>query len=164
MIKFDLNKNKILNNKIILSDAVLGNSQNCWGGYNDIILITDNKNLYAVYSSNNNNKRISIAKIDENSLDVIKIWNTDSLEKGQCGPIFMINNVLYHIKTYNKENDSVIYSYDLLKEKSTNINIPFENKGRYDSSLTYYPHIKCLMTVNNNKIYKYKVILEKRND
>ena len=164
LIKFDLNKNKILNNKIILSDAVLGNSQNCWGGYNDIILITDNKNLYAVYSSNNNNKRISIAKIDENNLDVIKIWNTDSLEKGKCGPIFMINNVLYHIKTYDNENDSVIYSYDLLKEKSSNINIPFENKGGYDISLTYYPHIRCLMTVNSSKIYKYKVILEKRND
>ena len=159
LIKFDLNKNKILNNKIILSDAVLGNSQNYWGGYNDIILISDNKSLYAVYSSNNNNKRITIAKIDENNLDVIKIWNTDSLEKSQCGPIFMINNVLYHIKTYNNENDSVIYSYDLLKEKSSNINIPFENKGGYDTSLTYYPHIKCLMTVNNGKIYKYKVIL-----
>ena len=164
MIKFDLNKNKILNNKIILSDAVLGSPQNCWGGYNDIILISDNKNLYAVYSSNNNNKRITIARIDENNLDVIKIWNTDSLEKKKCGPIFMINNVLYHIKTYNNENDSVIYSYDLLKEKSSNINIPFENKGGYDTSLTYYPHIKCLMTVNKSKIYKYKVILEKRKD
>ena len=164
LIKFDLNENKILNNKIILSDAVLGNSQNCWGGCNDIILITDNKNLYAVYSSNNNNKRITIAQIDENTLDVIKIWNTDSLEKAQCGPIFMINKVLYYIKTYDNENDSVIYSYDLLKEKSSNINIPFENKGLYDTSLTYYPHIKCLMTVNKGKIYKYKVILEKRKD
>ena len=164
MIKFDLNENKILNNKIILSDAVLENSQNCWGGYNDIILITDNKNLYAVYSSINNNKRITIAQIDENTLDVIKIWNTDSLEKGKCGPIFMINKVLYYIKTYSNQNDSVIYSYDLLKEKSSNINIPFENKGGKDTSLTYYPHIKCLMTINNNKIYKYKVILEKRKD
>ena len=164
LIKFDLNKNKVLNNKIILSDAVLGNSQNCWYGNNDIILISDNKNLYAVYSSKNNNKRISIAKIDENNLDVIKIWNTDSLEKCNCGPIFMINNVLYHIKTYNRENDSVIYSYDLLKGKSSKINIPFENKGGYDTSLTYYPHIKCLMTVNNSKIYKYKVILGKKEE
>ena len=164
LIKFDLNKNKVLNNKIILPDAILENSQNCWGGYNDIILISDNKNLYAVYSSKNNNKRITIAKIDENNLNVIKIWNTDSLEKHNCGPIFMINNVLYHIKSFCSENDSVIYSYDLLKEKSSSINIPFENKGGYDTSLTYYPHIKCLMTVNNSKIYKYKVILGKKKE
>ena len=130
------------------------------GGYNDIILISDNESLYAVYSSTNNNKRISVAKIDNNNLNIIKIWNTDSLEKKKCGPIFMINNILYHIKSYGNENDSVIYSYDLLNEKSNKINIPFENKGSYDSSLTYYQHLKCLMTVNNRNLYKYEVILE----
>ena len=160
LIKYDLKQNKIIKSQTILSDAILGNSQNCWGGYNDIILISNNKYLYAVYSSNNNNKRISIALINEDNLNVIKIWNTDSLEKKQCGPIFMINNYLYHIKTYNNENDSVIYSYDLLNGKSNKINIPFENKGGYDTSLTYYPHLKCLMTVNKSKIYKYNITLE----
>ena len=81
LIKYDLTQNRILSSKNILEDAVLGNSQNCWGGYNDIILISDNITLYAVYSSNKNQKRISIAKIDENNLDVLKIWNTDSKEK-----------------------------------------------------------------------------------
>ena len=71
----------------------------------------------------------------------------------------MIKGILYHIKSYNKENDSVIYYYDLNKEKSSKIEIPFENLGGYDTSLTYYPHLNCLMTVNNAKIYKYKVIL-----
>ena len=130
------------------------------GGYNDIILISDNESLYAVYSSTNNNKRISVAKIDNINLNIIKIWNTYSLEKQKCGPIFMINNILYNIKSPYNENDSVIYSYDLLNEKSNKINIPFENKGSYDSSLTYYPHSKCLMTVNNYKLYKYEDILE----
>ena len=164
LIKYDLKENKILNNRAILPDAIIDNSQNSWGGYNDIILITDNIQLYAIYSSNNNNKRISIAKIDDNNLNITKIWNTDSLEKVKCGPIFMINNIIYHIKTYYNENDSVIYSYDLKKEKSNNINIPFENKGGYDTSLTYYPHLKCLMTVNNYKIYKYNVILGNKKD
>ena len=160
LIKYDLEQNKIIYNKKILSDAVLGNSQNCWGGYNDIILISDNLNLYAAYSSNNNNKRISIAKIDDNNLNITKIWNTDSLEKDKCGPIFMIDIILYHIKSYCNENDSVIYSYNLLTEKSNKINIPFENKGNYDTSLTYYPHLKCLMTINNCNLYKYEIILE----
>ena len=71
----------------------------------------------------------------------------------------MIKGILYHIKSYNKENDSVIYYYDLNKEKSSKIEIPFENLGGYDTSLTYYPHLNCLMTVNNAKIHKYKVIL-----
>ncbi len=161
LIKYDLNQNKIIDSRIILPDAVLGNTQNSWGGCNDIILISDNVSLYAVYSSSNNNKRISIGKIDDNNLTIIKIWNIESLEKKKCGPIFMINNTLYHIKTYDRENDAVIYSYDLLEGKNNNnINIPFENKGKYDHSLTYYPHLKCLMTENNNNIYKYNVVLD----
>ena len=75
----------------------------------------------------------------------------------------MIKRILYHIESYKKENDSVIYSYDLEKEKSKKINIPFENKGRYDSSLTYYSHLNCLMTVNNSKICKYNVLLDEEN-
>ena len=160
LIKYDLDQNKLIIQKYILQDAILDNSQSNWGGYNDIILISDDNNLYAIYSTNNNNKRISIALLDENNLNVIKIWNTDSLEKGKCGPIFMINGILYHISSYCNQNDNVIYSYDLNKGKSSKINIPFENIGGYDSSLTYYSNINCLMTVNNGKIYKYKVVLE----
>ena len=163
LIKYDLNQNKIILNKNILSDAVLENNQNQWGGYNDIILISDNNNLYSIYSSNNNNKRISIALLDENNLNVIKTWNTDSLEKRRCGPIFMINGILYYINSYQHQNDSVIYCYDLEIEKSKKINIPFENLGGYDSSLTYYPHINCLMTVNNYSTYKYNIVLDSQN-
>ena len=58
----------------------------------------------------------------------------------------MIKGVLYHITSYSKENDEVVYSYDLMKEKSNKINIPFENKGGYDSSLTYYENLNCPTT------------------
>ena len=74
----------------------------------------------------------------------------------------MIKNILYYISHYSKQNDSVIYSYDLDTEKSNKINIPFQNLGGYDTSLTYYSHINSLMTINNGKIYKYNVILEEQ--
>ena len=133
-----------------------------WGGYNDIILISDNIQLYAIYSSSNNNKRITIAKIDDNNLDIIKIWYR-IFGKRKVWPIFIINNILYYIKTYSNQNDSVIYSYNLLDGKNSNINIPFENKGGYDCSLTYYPNLKCLMTVNNGIIYKYEIVFDNQN-
>ena len=161
LVKYDLNKKKNIINKKILPDAALDN-QNQWGGNKNINLISDDNNLYAVYSSNNNNKRISIGLLDGNTLNVIKIWNTDSLERKKCGPIFMIKNRLYHINSCSNQNDSVVYSYDLDTEKSNKIIIPFQNLGGYDSSLTYYSHNNCLMTVNKRKIYKYKVILENK--
>lgn len=151
IIKYDLDEKKILVDKIILPDANLDN-QNCWRGNNNINLISDENNLYTIYAFNNNNKRISISLLDEKNLNVIKTWNTGSLEKNQCGPIFMIKGILYHNKSYKNENDSVIYSYDLEKEKSKIIDIPFENEGGYDSSLTYYTHLNCLMTVNNSNL------------
>ena len=157
-------KSKIINKTITLQSQISGTYSVIHKGFFyffELKNYNNTNNLYAVYSSNNNNKRISIAKIDENNLNVIKIWNTDSKEKGQCGPIFMINNILYHIKSYNSENDSVIYSYNLENEKSSNINIPFENKGGNDSSLTYYPNFNCLMTVNNQMICKYNIVLDK---
>ena len=79
--KYDINEKKILMNKNILPDAILENQTDCWGGYNDINLISDDNNLYAVYASNNSNKRISIALLDENNLNVIKTWKLILLRK-----------------------------------------------------------------------------------
>ena len=58
--------------KDIFPDADL-NNQNQWGGNVNINLISDDNNLYAIYASNNNNKRISIALLDENNINIIKI-------------------------------------------------------------------------------------------
>ena len=78
--KYDLNEKKILMDKNILPDANLDN-QNSWGGSVNINLISDDNNLYAVYASNKNNKRISIALLDENNLNVIKTWKLILLRK-----------------------------------------------------------------------------------
>ena len=50
LIKYDLKEKKILLEKQILPDADLENNTNCWGGYNDIILISDKNNLYEIYA------------------------------------------------------------------------------------------------------------------
>ena len=164
IVKYDLSQKKIILEKNILPDADLDSQNNSEGNNNNINLISDESDLYAVYFSNNNDKRITIVLLNENNFDVMKRWDTNSSKKKKCGPIFMIKGILYHIKTYNKENDAVIYSYDLEKNQGTEINIPFENKGGYDSSLTYYSHLKCLMTVNNFHIYKYDVEFDKSNN
>ena len=167
IVKYDLSNKKIILEKNILPDADLDSQNNSEGNNNNnnnnnnINLISDESDLYAVYFSNNNDKRITIVLLNENNFDVMKRWDTNSSKKKKCGPIFMIKGILYHIKTYNEENDAVIYSYDLEKNQGTEINIPFENKGGYDSSLTYYSHLKCLMTVNNYNIYKYDVEFDK---
>ena len=160
LIKFDLKNEKIvLTRNFEINDAELGNGQNQWGGFNNSILISSNGKLYVVYSSISNNKKINIALINEDDLSIIKIWKTDSKVKSYCPCVFMIGSILYHLNSYSKENTTVEYAYDLKNEKSFNPNIVFANKGGYDSSLTYYPKINSLMTVNNGNVYIYKVEL-----
>ena len=161
LIKYDLVNQKITSSKyFLLDDAVKDGSQGNWSGYNDSILISDNEKLYVVYSSISNNKKINIALINEDDLSIIKIWKTDSKEKKNCPCIFMIGSTLYHLNnSYSTENNSINYAYDLETEKSYNPNIAFINKGGYDTSLTYYPKINSLMTVNNRNVYVYKVEL-----
>ena len=161
LIKYDLVNQKIISSKyFLLDDAVKDNSQDPRGGYNDSILISDNEKLYVIYSSIKNNKKINIALINEDDLSIIKIWKTDSKVKYDCPCIFMIGSTLYHLKDSNStENNSINYAYDLETEKSYDPKIDFINKGGFDSSLTYYPKINSLMTVNNQNVYVYKVEL-----
>ena len=161
LIKYDLVNQKIISSKyFLLDDAVKDNYQNNWRGLNDSILISDNEKLYVVYSSISNNKKINIALINEDDLSIIKIWKTDSKVKHDCPCIFMIGSTLYHLNgSYSKENNSINYAYDLETEKSYNPNIAFINKGGYDTSLTYYPKINSLMTVNKSNVYVYIVEL-----
>ena len=159
--KFDLNDQKIVYSEFFLpDDAVKDNKQNYWGGYNDSILISDSDKLYVVYSSIKNEKKINIALINEYDLSIIKIWETDSKIKYECPCIFIIDSVLYHLNSNSLENDTINYAYDLNNGKSFDPKIPFVNKGGYDSSLTYYPQIQSLMTVNNGNVYLYKVELD----
>ena len=163
LIKFDLKTEKItITRNFEMNDAELGNGQNQWGGFNNSILISNNGKLYVVYSSISNKKRINIALINEDDLSIIKVWKTDSKVKSNCPCIFMIGSVLYHLNSYSKENTTVEYAYDLKSGKSFNPNIAFINKGGYDSSLTYYPKINSLMTVNNGDVYIYKVELNEQ--
>ena len=163
LIKFDLKTEKIILTKDFeINDAELGNGQNQWGGFNNSILISNSGKLYVVYSSISNKKKINIALINEDNLSITKIWKTDSKIKSACPCIFMIGSVLYHLNSYSKENAAVEYGFDLKTEKSFKPNITFANKGGYDSSLTYYPKINSLMTVNNGDVYVYKVELNEQ--
>ena len=164
IVKYDLNKEKKIKEKSNLLEDNLDSQNNSEGNNdNNIILISDESDLYAIYFSNNNDKRISIALLNENNFDVMNNWNIDSdfSWNGEYGPFFMIKGILYYIKKSGKKNDSGVYCYDLEKGQGWKIDIPFENKGGNDSSLTYYSKLNCdcLMMVNNYKIYKYNVIL-----
>ena len=77
------------------------------------------------------------------------------------GPIFKIDKTFYFVEHYNLSPSKIHTKFNLEEQTLVNnLNIPFENIGGYDSSLTYHPELNALITVNNANIYKYSVNLE----
>ena len=157
IVKYDIINNKIIKESI-LEKALSNNSHNSYGGYNDINLMTSLGSLYVVYATEENEKRITISMLNPEDLTVIKTWNTNSLPKKKCCPIFMIDKVLYHLDYYNSSPGKIIYSYDVDKELTSKLDIPFENKGGYDTSLYFEETSNCMITINSGVVYKYEFI------
>jgi hypothetical protein len=160
LIKFNLEKG-IIEKEMNIDQALIGNMHNQWGGYNDIILITEKGKLYAIYATNENNNSITVSLLDTTDLRIIKTWKSDSLPKQKCGPIFIIDSIVYHLNGYSISPGLVTYSYNLITESSKNLDINMENKGGYDTSLYYDEVLKSLITQNGSNIYIYKVDLSK---
>ena len=155
--KLNLTTNKIECEKIY-NDIKGNNCTNQWGGYNDIIFISNLESLYIIYQSNSVNKLV-IKQINPDSLDIIKSYETDVKEKKKYGAFFMIGNTLFAINRYDESPTKIIYKYDLINERGFNININFANIGGYDTSLHYCYQTNQLWTVNASKFYIYDIIL-----
>jgi len=94
---------------------------------------------------------------------------TDTLTTYFVGSIKTITTQKDSIKTITTKGTTVTttvpepYTTSILEQATKVIKKPtqtpdiVENQGGYDSSLTYYPNLNCLMTVNSGKIYKYKI-------
>lgn len=52
-----------------------------WGGFSDIDLMADEIGLWAVYATNQNAGNIVISQLNQDTLEVMKSWNTTSQEK-----------------------------------------------------------------------------------
>ena len=155
--KLNLTSNKIECEKTF-NDVIGNNNTNQWGGYNDIIFISNPESLYIIYQSNTVNKMV-IKQIDPDSLNIIQSWETDCEKKKEFGAIFMIGNTLFATKSYSESPTKIIYKYDLMNGRGFNVNIDFANIGGYDTSLHYCYQTNQLWTVNSSKFYIYDVSL-----
>ncbi len=123
--KLNLETNKIENEKIF-NDIKGNNDTNQWGGYNDIIFISNAESLYIIYQSNTINKLV-IKQINPESLEIMKSYETDVNDKSKYGAFFMIGNTLFATKSYSQSPTKIISKYDLMNGRGINVNIDFAN-------------------------------------
>ena len=56
------------------------------------------------------------------------------------GPMFKIDKTFYFLDHYDKQPSNIYAKFNLEEKKMvTNLIIPFENVGGYDTSLSYHP-------------------------
>ncbi|CAM9668676.1 unnamed protein product [Lampetra planeri] len=128
-----------------------------WGGHTDIDLMVDENGLWAVYSTNQNAGNIVVGKLNPNTLELIRSWDT-GYPKRSAGEAFMICGKLY-VTNSHMAGAKVYYTYSTNSSTYEYVDIPFHNMYSHISMLDYNPRDRALYAWNNGHQVLYNVTL-----
>uniref|UniRef100_A0A5G3JRQ5 Olfactomedin 1 n=1 Tax=Xenopus tropicalis TaxID=8364 RepID=A0A5G3JRQ5_XENTR len=157
IIRFDLKSETILKTRSLDSAGYTNVYHYAWGGQSDIDLMVDENGLWVVYATNQNAGNIVISKLDPNTLQILKSWNT-GYPKRSAGEAFMICGTLYVTNGYSG-GTKVHYAYQTNTSNYEYIDIPFHNLYSHISMLDYNPKDRALYAWNNGHQILYNVTL-----
>ncbi|XP_023931795.1 myocilin-like [Lingula anatina] len=125
------------------NDVDAGNTcRYAWGGFTTTDFAVDEYGLWLVYGNKRNNCYLVIAKINPDTLDVEKSWET-TINIKSVGNMFMKCGVLYATHSYYATSNYIRYTYDTntgKQEALSSSKIPFTQPGKINSMLDYNPH------------------------
>ncbi|CAJ0942510.1 unnamed protein product [Ranitomeya imitator] len=157
IIRFDLKSETILKTRSLDSAGYTNVYHYAWGGQSDIDIMVDENGLWVVYATNQNAGNIVISKLDPNTLQILKTWNT-GYPKRSAGEAFMICGTLYVTNGYSG-GTKVHYAYQTNTSNYEYIDIPFQNRYSHISMLDYNPKDRALYAWNNGHQVLYNVTL-----
>ncbi|XP_069497349.1 myocilin [Ambystoma mexicanum] len=160
LAKYDLKTESISVQKELPGAGYHGQFPYSWGGYTDIDLAVDETGLWAIYSTDKAKGTIVLAKLDAGTLEVLQTWET-ILRKQSVANAFMICGTLYTVNSYSSPDAVVNFAYDTNTGVSRQLNIPFENRYRYNSMIDYNPTEKKIFAWDNFNMVLYDIRLSK---
>ncbi|XP_033824736.1 noelin-2-like isoform X1 [Periophthalmus magnuspinnatus] len=128
-----------------------------WGGSSDIDLMADEMGLWAVYTSIPNAGNIMVSRMDPNTLEVVRSWDT-GFPKRSAGEAFMICGTLY-VTNSHLAGAKVHFAYHTNTSTYEYTDIPFHNQYSHISMMDYNPRERALFTWNNGHQVLYNVTL-----
>ncbi|XP_013404486.1 noelin-3-like [Lingula anatina] len=142
ILKYDIQKMALMAENH-MKDVGSGNTCSYgWGGYTTTDFAVDEYGLWLVYGNRSNNCNLVIAKINPDTLNVEKSWETTT-DIRKVGNTFMKCGVLYATNSYNAQSNYIRYTYDTNTGKQETLSsnkISFKQPGTYNTMLDYNPH------------------------
>ncbi|KAJ6665594.1 hypothetical protein lerEdw1_003437 [Lerista edwardsae] len=128
-----------------------GAAYNNWYSYagvnwQDFDFAGDEKGLWIVYATENRGGKITVGKVNPQSLKIEKSWET-SLYKPNITNTFMICGVLYALRRVDAQNEQLFYSFNTNDGKEFPLDIKMEKIKETIQSMSYNP--------NDHKLYVY---------
>ncbi|CAL8270254.1 unnamed protein product [Arctogadus glacialis] len=161
ILRYDLSSESIAARRDLPHAGFHGQFPYSWGGYTDIDLAADESGLWAVYSTSKAKGAIVISKLDPDTLEVRRSWETN-IRKNSVANSFMICGKLYTVASYTSPNTTVNHVYDTETSQSKAVAIPFRNKFRYTSMIDYNPAQKKLLAWDNFHMISYDTRLSRQ--
>ncbi|XP_069012163.1 olfactomedin-like protein 3A [Embiotoca jacksoni] len=129
-----------------------------------IDLAVDEEGLWAIYATRQNERHISVAKMDPKALDIEQMWDTNCPRENAEGA-FVICGTLYVVYNTKQPGRSRIQCVFDVNGMVTNEDAPlvyFPKRYGSHSSLKYNPHEQLLYAWDDGYQILYKLIMKKK--
>ncbi|XP_067846802.1 myocilin [Heptranchias perlo] len=160
LLRYEMKTETILVRKDLPNAGYQGVYPYSWGGYTDIDFAVDELGLWVIYSTNQVQGAIVISKLDPNTLEIEQTWTT-AIRKRSVANSFMICGTLYTLNSYSSHDAVINFAYNTNTNSSKVLNIPFENRYRYNSMIDYNPAEKKILAWDNFNMVMYDIRLSK---
>uniref|UniRef100_A0A8C8FN90 Adhesion G protein-coupled receptor L2-like n=1 Tax=Oncorhynchus tshawytscha TaxID=74940 RepID=A0A8C8FN90_ONCTS len=154
IVKFDL-RTRIKSGEAIVANANYHDtSPYRWGGKTDIDLGVDERGLWVIYATEQNNGRIVISQLNPYTLRFEATWET-AYDKRSASNAFMVCGVLHVVRSTYEENESetakshIDYIYNTKLSQGEYTDILFPNQYQYIAAVDYNPRDNQLYVWNN---------------
>uniref|UniRef100_A0A8D3DTZ2 Uncharacterized protein n=1 Tax=Scophthalmus maximus TaxID=52904 RepID=A0A8D3DTZ2_SCOMX len=160
IVKFDL-RTRIKSGEAIVNNANYHDtSPYRWGGKTDIDLAVDERGLWVIYATEQNNGRIVVSQLNPYTLRFEATWDT-AYDKRSASNAFMVCGVLHVVRSTYEENESeasrsqIDYVYNTKLNHGEYTDILFPNQYQYITAVDYNPRDNQLYVWNNFYILRY---------
>ncbi|XP_032387136.1 adhesion G protein-coupled receptor L2b.1 isoform X6 [Etheostoma spectabile] len=160
IVKFDL-RTRIKSGEAIVNNANYHDtSPYRWGGKTDIDLAVDERGLWVIYATEQNNGRIVVSQLNPYTLRFEATWET-AYDKRSASNAFMVCGVLHVVRSTYEENESeasrsqIDYIYNTKLSQGDYTDILFPNQYQYITAVDYNPRDNQLYVWNNFYILRY---------